>query len=280
MTTEQTSTTNTGHRGTLVINLDQRPERLEYFRKTAASMPALSGWQRLPGIFGIGLPGFGEHPWFRGGKRDKQWAGRAGCILSHRNAIRRAQDENWDSVLILEDDTMFSGDFEQVLRAVESRPDWDICYLGFNYPEPPYGPSEEIVPGREFVRVYGTSTAHAYILRKTTFQWILDQLPEEKDIWDWVAQFRAIDRWYARNLSRRFKVFVVSPGAVGQRNDFSDIGQRLGADDREDGFFQPLPPRRLEEKAFLAASNIVMRKFTLQQWIDGIRGKIKKWKGF
>lgn len=280
MTSEQAPTNSQETRGTLVINLDQRPERLASFRKTAASMPTLKGWQRLRGVLGIDLPGFGERPWFRGGKRDKSWAGRAGCILSHRNAVRRAHDKGWNSVLILEDDTMFSEDFEELLREVEAREDWDLCYLGFNYPEPPYGPGEEIIPGREYVRVYGTSTAHAYLLRKETYQWILDRLPEEKDIWDWVAQFRAIDRWYARNMSRQFKVFVVSPGAVGQRNDFSDIGQRLGGNDRENGFFQPLPPGRLGEKEFQAASNKAMRKFTLQQWVDAIRAKIKKWKGF
>lgn len=267
-------------RGTLVINLDQRPDRLKYFGETAASMPTLFGWQRLPGVLGTDLLGFGELPWFRGGNRDKQWAGRAGCILSHRNAIRLARDEGWDSVLILEDDTLFSEDFEQVLRAVESRPEWDMCYLGFNYPQPPYGPSDMITPGRECVRVYGTSTTHAYLLRKRTYQWILDQLPEDKDIWEWVARFRAIDRWYARNISRRFHVQVISPGAVGQRNDFSDIGQRIGGDDREDGFFQPLPPGRLDEKAFLSASGKAVRRFKFQQWIDGFRGKIKKWKGF
>ena len=50
--------------GVLVINLDQRPERLERFAAMAALTRVLDGWQRIPAVNGVELPGYGQRPWF------------------------------------------------------------------------------------------------------------------------------------------------------------------------------------------------------------------------
>jgi len=274
------NTKSEGLGGILVINLDQRPERLEYFRSQALKIPALREWQRLPAVLGIEVHGYSKPPWFRNGKRDKSWAGRAGCNLSHRKAIERARDSGWDSVLILEDDAVFSDHFEQAIKAVEQQSYWDLCYLGYSSAVRPYGKSIKLIENHELVDVFGCYTTHAYILRSQTFEWLLDSLPEEGNIWPWLAKHGVIDRWYSRNVSRKFKVVAISPGVAGQFTDFSDISQRDGGDHREAEFFKPIETYGLDDDGFRAASRITIIKLIFREWLDNVRALVKKSKGF
>ena len=68
----------------IVINLDHRPDRWEEFQEHHGHQIPSDKLHRISGIFGQEITGFGEHPWFRGRDRDKVWAGKAGCTLSHR----------------------------------------------------------------------------------------------------------------------------------------------------------------------------------------------------
>jgi hypothetical protein len=218
----------------LVINLDHRPERLEHFAEIASLTSVLDGWQRVPAVNGIELPGYGRPPWFRNGKRDKCWAGRAGCTLSHRKAIEHARDMGWNSVLILEDDVQLGESFEAGVRsfidgtAAQPNP-WLVCFLGFSQQ---VGPSLKLYPldeARAVYQIFGCTGTFAYLLQRDSFDWLLANLPTAQTIWPWVAKHRAIDRWYARNLSGRFAVHAVSPNLIGHYSSFSDIGQRAGA---------------------------------------------------
>jgi glycosyl transferase family 25 len=121
--------------GILVINLDDRPERMTRIEELAVGHPHFSGWQRLPAVLGSRLAGFGNPPWFCGRKRDKAWAGRAGCVPSHRKAIKTALNAGWKRVCLMEDDVDFPQSFTPALDATipwlaAHEEQWQIACLG------------------------------------------------------------------------------------------------------------------------------------------------------
>jgi hypothetical protein len=220
--------------GVLVINMDQRPERLERFRQVAPFHAALQAWERFPAVDGQKLPGYGQQPWFRGRARDKGWAGRAGCTLSHRRAIELARQRGWRNVLILEDDvdigSNFDGELDSLLRTLDAcASGWRMCYLGVSQAVGPGRHLAQLDAGKGLYTVFGCLGTFAYILKAEAYDWVLAQLPDDNTIWPWLARHRAIDRWYARNLTRHLNVTAVSPSLIGHYASFSDIGQRAGA---------------------------------------------------
>jgi glycosyl transferase family 25 len=273
--------------GTLLINLDQRPERLERFEGLPHVRSHFPGWKRLPGVSGIRIPGYGGAPWFRGRKRDTAWAGRAGCVLSHRKAIETALNAGWSRVCILEDDIDLPGDSPAALEAAASWLDghedlWEIAYLGFTEP---VGPCMKLTGHGARLSVYrigGCATTHAYILKRKAMEWIITQLPGENGIWDWIAEHRAIDRWYSRNLAGRFPVVAFSPSIIGQVSDFSDIGQREADDEREESFYMAIPDRLVAKSPIAFSARFALRKAQvgLMNACDKLRALRKRNKGF
>lgn len=212
--------------GVFVINLDHRTDRWEEFQVATRNVIPAEKLRRLSGCLGRELPGFGRRPWFGGGKRDKTWAGRAGCLISHRRALLEARARGWHTVLLLEDDAKFSpafGDVAAALSATLQEQDWQICYLGFTEPWWPVRQLAELGAGAALHQVHGCTTTHAYIVREAARDWILEHLPDETNVWLWLATHRAIDRWYQRRLGLKFQVVCVSPSIVNQSDSESDI---------------------------------------------------------
>jgi len=265
--------------GVLVVNLDSRPDRWQQVQSLAAGLIPPDKLQRLPATAGVTLPGYGEKPWFCGRKRDKTWAGRAGCTLSHRAAIALARQRGWRSLLILEDDIELTPALPAVLAALPdalASSDWDICYLGYTDPVPPYRTLAKLPEGHSLCRVSGCSTTHAYLLRDTTFDWLLARLPEPDRIWSWTGMHRAIDRWYYRNLSRRFVVTAVSPAVINQQGGFSDITQRP----HEKVHATQVPAHRSGPLGFAVLGALRWLGFRLAEPRDWLRGRIKRARGF
>ncbi len=212
--------------GVCVINLDHRTDRWKLFEE--AWNKAMPGQEvhRISGVPGNSLPGFGEPPLFRKGKRDRNWAGKAGCTLSHRKAIAFAKEQGWEAVLILEDDLHLPGDFGETLLTIEAflatRP-WSVFYAGYTDPVTPFREVGPLSEGVTAFEIHGCNTGHAYLLHQSTFDWILNRLPTEKNIWAWVAIHKVSDRWYRKNLSRAFQVLAPETSLVQQRKGYSDI---------------------------------------------------------
>ncbi len=265
--------------GVLVVNLDSRPDRWQQVQTLTAGLVPADKLQRLSATSGIALPGYGEQPWFRGRKRDKTWAGRAGCTLSHRAAIAHARQQGWHTLLILEDDIELASALPDVLAALPDAlagRDWDVCYLGYTDPVPPYRTLADLPDGHSLCRVSGASTTHAYLLRDTTFDWLLAHLPEPDRVWKWTGKHRAIDRWYYRNLARRFVVTAVSPAVINQQGGFSDITQRP----HEKVHTTRVPDRRSGPLGFALLGALRWLGFRLAEPRDWLRGRIKRARGF
>ncbi|HNQ04435.1 MAG TPA: hypothetical protein PKH69_07455 [Thiobacillaceae bacterium] len=265
--------------GVLVVNLASRPDRWQGIRDLVQGLIPAQLLMRLPATAGIELPGYGEPPWFRGRKRDRTWAGRAGCTLSHRTAIQHARQQGWRTLLILEDDIELSPALPSVLAAlpqVLARVDWDVCYLGYTDPVPPYRTLAGLPEEHSLCRVSGCSTTHAYLLRASTFDWLLAHLPQPTDVWRWTSRHRAIDRWYYRNLARRFVVTAVSPAIINQQGGFSDITLRP----HEKVHTTHVPAKRSGPLGFAARAALTWLGFRLAEPRDWLRGRIKQARGF
>jgi glycosyl transferase family 25 len=265
--------------GVLVVNLDSRPDRWQDLLARSAGVIPADKLHRLPATLGAALPGFGVPPWFRNRKRDRTWAGRAGCALSHRAAIAHAREQGWRAVLILEDDIELEPGLVDVLAALPQalqRIDWDVCYLGFTDPVSPYCTLAALPAGRKLYAVAGCNTAHAYVLKETTFDWLLDRLPREDDIWPWISRHRAIDRWYYRNLARRFKVSAVSPSIINQQIGFSDITQRQTSRVHS----TRVPGKHYGPLAYWWLGRLRWLGYRIAEPRDWLRGRIKQLRGF
>jgi hypothetical protein len=265
--------------GVLVVNLDNRPDRWQDLQAVTAGLIPADKLHRLPATLGAALPGFGVPPWFRGHKRDRTWAGRAGCTLSHRAAIAHAKQQGWRTVLILEDDIELEPALAEVLAGLPAAlrgSQWDVCYLGFTDPVSPYRTLASLPAGHSLCAVSGCSTTHAYLLRHSSFDLLLDKLPAADSIWDWISRHRAIDRWYYRNLARYFDVVAVSPAIINQQGGFSDITQRL----HEKVHTTRVPDARQGALAFRLLGTLRWLGYRLAEPRDWLRGRIKRARGF
>lgn len=266
--------------GILVINLDDRLDRWQSLLREAGRHIDETRLERLSAIRGTNLPDYGRPPLFRGRRRDRAWAGRAGCALSHREAIALAARRGWHSVLILEDDAAFTADFDaqaawlaNALRDVR----WDICYLGFTDPIGPFRQLSALTPPSALYQLYGCNTTHAYIVRDTAYAKLLELLPTRETIWPWLTRNRAIDRWYARTLSRHFTVVAVSPSIINQDDGVSDITGRANDNDYQTAIQSSHTAAGLP---YEFARTLRRLHFSLSGAYDALRGQIKRLRGF
>jgi glycosyl transferase, family 25 len=263
----------------LVINLDDRPERWRLANEAAATFAPLGRMQRQSAVKGVDLPGFGQPPWFRSGKRDRTWAGRAGCMLSHRAAITQALAQHAEWLLLLEDDLLPAPDCLAALSALgetlAERDDWIACYLGFTDAHAPFRSITPLGDRHTLFQIGGANTTHAYLLHRRAFAPLLAQLPDATHIWPWLARHRAIDRWYRRHLWRIGRVLAVSPSLIDQRAGWSDIvGRETHATDTSHRNLIQAKSRYprlvgLERRSMLALN---------EAW-DVIRASVKRFRG-
>jgi hypothetical protein len=97
-----------------------------------------------------------------------------GCFLSHLNILRRAMAERLESVLILEDDVMFSPLFPTRIDAVErelrERP-WGFVYLGHVLDVTPSPDGRALVPWKDAIL-----TTHCYGLHRSAIPAVVEFL--------------------------------------------------------------------------------------------------------
>ncbi len=232
----------------LVINLDHRTDRWDRVREHLKSVVPVDRLHRVSAVLGKNLIGYATSHWFRRTKRSATWAGRAGCTVSHRNAMRVAIDRGWNWVLMIEDDCHFvcglDGEVGRELATfLRTRGEtFGFVYLGFDSPQGPIRRIVEFAKDRHIYQITGASTTHAYLVNQSVMRRLLAEFPEsETDIWPWVSRNVVIDRWYSLNLHRWTSVAAVSPQLAIQEPSLSDITQRSG-DFSKDGETDVLAP--------------------------------------
>jgi len=189
-----------------VINLQRPTDRLSRFREAIE----MSGWPfRHPKVFSaidgdkVGVPAF----WRTG-------AGSYGCLRSHLVLLERAIQDDIGSMLVMEDDAVFTktfgADVAEFLAKVPT--DWQCSMLGGQHINSKPFP---VVPG--VVRAGsggGIQRAHCYALRG---QEIMKEL-----YLTWANSAVHCD-WVMGPCTAKFNTYAPDPFLVGQADGRSDI---------------------------------------------------------
>lgn len=170
----------------LVINLPERTDRLSQLKKELVYLPC-SNLQIVSGI-----------------KNPNAWKGIA---QAHLNCILIAKQNDWDNVLIMEDDLCLQGKeetYDYLLNCLENLPEnWDILLGGVYF-------SQNLKPFNKFWNSVGEFCGlHFYIVNKKAYDKILE--------YDFKQH---IDRWM--NQKGRLNCYVTSKFIATQYGGFSD----------------------------------------------------------
>jgi hypothetical protein len=104
----------------------------------------------------------------------EKWCGHLGCGKSHVKALELAVANEWNSVLIVEDDVGFVNHLSKLKEINDIN--WDVMMLGYGYHnlhETKYS---------FLKKVEGATTAHAYIVRKHYYQTLLNNFKDAVNI--------------------------------------------------------------------------------------------------
>jgi len=151
--------------------------------------------------------------------------GAIGCGMSHLKCLEHARREQWDHVLIVEDDiqflnpTLFINQFNTFLN---NHTQWDVVLLAGNN-LPPYNAIDDTC-----VQVSYCQTTTGYLIKNHYFDTLIDNIREgilylirEPD-----KRFNyAIDKYWI-SLQKKDQWFLITPLTVSQREDYSDIEKK------------------------------------------------------
>lgn len=211
----------------LIINLDGSTERWKKLVEHLKGRVPPEKIHRISAVRGTNLSGYLKKPWFRSrtGERARTCAGAAGCVLSHAKALRYAlEHDNWQVVLILEDDARINAErlermTPQLISFMRHYPSWGLIYPGY-HGIPRF--SGDIGKGWEFFewgwfntyRCSGVLGTFSMLMHRRAWEKILRKLPDEKQVWRWIAKYKAIDYWLQHWFTPFHEVFHLSPPLV------------------------------------------------------------------
>ena len=143
--------------------------------------------------------------------------GELGILLTNREIILKSIKENFDNILILEDDCEFSNKMLSIGDIMSHVPDdWDMIYFGGNH-----NITNDVIPGivvnKHVVKINHTFAIHCVAIKNTVFDDII-KLTEKTD--------RQIDVMYT-DIQKKYNVYCFYPSLVTQKIDFSDIQNRI-----------------------------------------------------
>jgi glycosyl transferase family 25 len=151
--------------------------------------------------------------------------GAVGCSMSHLKIIETAKANNWDHVLIVEDDILFTDPtlfINQFNKFLSNHKFFDVVLIAGNN-VPPYKKIDDTC-----VKVTRCQTTTGYLVQKHYYDTLIINykngiLQLIKDPKNHVTY--AIDKYWF-NLQSIHKWYLIVPLTVTQREDYSDIEKR------------------------------------------------------
>lgn len=150
--------------------------------------------------------------------------GEIGCFLSHTTLFEMAKENNWDKLLILEDDARFEIDFERKFsEAIKEVPDdWDMLYLGqWNYDHQvnggnavggkTYALKEQI--GKYVWKANGCWLTHAYAVRQKALDYLIDNTK---------ILYSSVDNVLS-DIQHELNVYAIHPNIINQDGTRSSL---------------------------------------------------------
>jgi glycosyl transferase family 25 len=151
--------------------------------------------------------------------------GAIGCSMSHLKIIETAKANNWDHVLIVEDDILFTNPnlfVQQFNKFLSNHKDFDVVLIAGNN-LPPYLTIDD-----SCVQVTHCQTTTGYLVQKHYYDTIIKNYKDGilflmKEPYNHILY--AIDKYWF-NLQAIHKWYLITPLSVTQREDYSDIEKR------------------------------------------------------
>ena len=187
---------------------------------------------------------------------------RLGCSTSHLNCLQYAKEQNWDMVMIVEDDIIFENVelFQKQLELfMNSDINWDVVLLAGNNCEP----YEKVSPFA--LKINNCQTTTGYIVKSHYYDYLIDNI---KDGCKRCYQTRGADE---NTIDMEWKVlqnidnwFLLWPPYVFQKDDYSDIERRRVnyrlMMKNPNNFFRLNPRQILQYKLFMKQKSIPILK--------------------
>ena len=151
--------------------------------------------------------------------------GAIGCSLSHIKCLELAIEQNYDDVLICEDDiSILNSDvfLTNINKFLNSNVDWDVVLVAGNNTLP-FKPINDYC-----IQVYNCLTTTGYIVKKHYYSNLLRNYKEGllhliKNPYD--KQHYAIDKYWLK-LQLLDKWYLIIPPTITQKDGYSDIEKR------------------------------------------------------
>ena len=151
--------------------------------------------------------------------------GALGCSMSHLKCLEIAKENNWDHVLIVEDDIKFLNPelfVNQLNKFLNCHNEWDVVLIAGNNLPP-----HEIIDNT-CVKVSHCQTTTGYIVKSHYYNTLIDNI--RNGITNLIKEpskhfFYAIDKYWFK-LQQKDNWYLITPLTVTQREDYSDIEKR------------------------------------------------------
>ena len=185
------------------INLKRRPERLEQFINEVNKFN-LGNFEVFEAIDGITL---NQYTFGQLKPSEK------GLIESNIQIIKKSIELNYKSILIVEDDCLFTDEINQIGSYFDCLPnDWEMLYFGGNHNTHINNQPPEII-NEKVCKLHNTYSTHFVALKSEIFKYVLNELE---------YSHTPLDVTYTK-VQKNKKVYCFYPAIAKQRIGFSDI---------------------------------------------------------
>jgi GR25 family glycosyltransferase involved in LPS biosynthesis len=151
--------------------------------------------------------------------------GAVGCSISHLKCLEMARRNNWDHIMIVEDDILFLNPElfkNQLNKFLKNHKTFDVLLIAGNN-MPPYQKIDD-----SCVKVYRCQTTTGYIVHRHYYDTLINNIREgvRKLMNNPALQVQyAIDKYWFK-LQEKDNWYLITPLTVTQREDYSDIEKR------------------------------------------------------
>lgn len=190
------------------INLDKRTDRLEKFQNQVVKYD-LGSYTRISAVDGNTLK-INDYT-------NRLNPGELGLVLTNLEIIRDAKKNQYNSILILEDDCSFS---EEILKIEDYfsklPPNWDMIYMGGNH-NTHMGVQGPLIVNDKIIKLHSTYSTHLIGIKDTLFDQVENMISKYQE---------PLDVSYVK-LQKTFNVYSFYPAIASQIVDFSDIQNKV-----------------------------------------------------
>jgi GR25 family glycosyltransferase involved in LPS biosynthesis len=159
---------------------------------------------------------------------DKKQNAQIGCLFSHYSVLKKAQKENYNKILVLEDDFIFNFCKQETLNNLEmcfnDLPiDWDLFYLGAYFVKG-YDYEAKISYSDYLYKANTAFTAHSICYSKIGIKKMVDCM--EKAFISmplFLYNYETLDWFYVKKFLYNNNCYASKKFLCGQRIGFSDI---------------------------------------------------------